>query len=233
MTDIASDPLVDAEITDSPARSRGPARSGGRAARHAARAAPLSDDMRPVRPGMSGGRLNVLTDAEVQRIHETALRALEEIGLADAPPSGVEVMTGAGAVLGRDGRLRFPRALVEDMLAKAARGITLSGRDPHHDLHLSGTRVHYGTAGAAVNMVDVDGRKYRDSTVQDLHDAARIVDRLDNLHFLQRPMVCRDIADNLEMDLNTIYACCSGTTNTWAPRSPNPPSCRRHSRCCT
>ena len=41
--------------------------------------------------------------------------------------------------------------------------------------------------------------------------AARIADTLDNIHFLQRPMVCRDIPDNLEMDLNTIYACCSGT----------------------
>jgi len=63
-----------------------------------------------------------------------------------------------------------------------------------------------------VSMVDVDGRNYRHTTVQDLHDAARIVDHLDNIHFLQRPMVCRDIADNREMDLNTIYATCSGTT---------------------
>ena len=149
------------------------------------------------------------------RIHHTALDALEQIGLADAPPSGVEILTKAGAILGDDGRIRFPRALVEDMLAKAARGITLHGRDPRHDLDLSGTRVHYGTAGAAVHLVDVHGREYRESTVQDLHDAARIADQLDNLHFFQRAMVCRDIADNLEMDLNTIYACCAGTKKTW------------------
>jgi trimethylamine--corrinoid protein Co-methyltransferase len=61
-------------------------------------------------------------------------------------------------------------------------------------------------------MVDVHGREYRDCTVQDLHDAARICDQLDNIHFVQRPMVCRDISDNREMDLNTIYAVCSGTT---------------------
>ena len=35
---------------------------------------------------------------------------------------------------------------------------------------------------------------------------------MDNIHFYQRPMVCRDIADNFEMDMNTIYACCAGTT---------------------
>jgi trimethylamine--corrinoid protein Co-methyltransferase len=187
-------------------------RAGGRAARRAARAAPLSQDLRPVRPGMVGGTYNPLSDADVTRIHEAALTALEEIGLADAPPSGVEIMVDAGAILGDDNRLRYPRTLVEDMLAKAARDITLFGRDPQHDMDISGTRVYYGTAGAAVHMVDVDTRIYRDSTVQDLHDAARIADRLDNVHFLQRPMVARDITDNREMDLNTIYACCSGTT---------------------
>ncbi len=189
-----------------------PRRSGGRDARRNARSHALPDAMRPVRPGLSGGQYKPLSDADVLRIHHTALDALEQIGLADAPPSGVEILTGAGAVLGDDGRIRFPRALVEDMLAKAARGITLYGRDPRHDLDLSGTRVHYGTAGAAVHLVDVHGREYRDSTVQDLHDAARIADQLENLHFFQRAMVCRDILDNREMDLNTIYACCAGTT---------------------
>ena len=104
-----------------------PRRLGGRAARRAQRAAPLQEELRPVRAGMSGTRLKVLSDAEVQRIHEAALQVLEEIGLADAPQSGIDVMVTAGAILGDDGRLRFPRALVEDMLAKAARNITLFG----------------------------------------------------------------------------------------------------------
>ena len=94
----------------------------------------------------------------------------------------------------------------------AARDITLCGRDPKHDLHLSGEKVHYGTAGAAVHIVDVEKREYRESTLQDLYDAARIVDCLDNVHFLQRPMVCRDVLDNYELDINTIYACTAGTS---------------------
>ena len=187
-------------------------RSGGRAARRATRAAPLAEHLRPVRAGLSGGTYKPLTEAGVQRIHQAALDALEQIGLADAPPSGVRHLTGAGAILGEDGRIRFPRALIEDTLANANRSVTLMGRDPRHDMELSGARVHFGTAGAAVHLVDVDGRNYRECTVQDLHDAARIADRLDNIHFVQRPMVCRDIPDNLEMDLNSIYACCAGTT---------------------
>ncbi|WP_372884327.1 trimethylamine methyltransferase family protein [Shimia sp.] len=187
-------------------------RSGGRTARRAARSAPLSAEMRPIRPGMEGGIFKPLSEAQMGRIHQAALEALATIGLADAPPSGVAHLRAAGALLGDDGRIRFPRAVVETALANACRDITLYSRDGQNDLSLSGARVHFGTAGAAVSMVDVQGRHYRDSTVQDLHDAARITDRLDNIHFLQRPMVCRDIADNREMDLNTIYAACSGTS---------------------
>jgi trimethylamine--corrinoid protein Co-methyltransferase len=187
-------------------------RAGGRSARRAARAAPLAEHLRPIRPGMSGGQYAPLTPNDLDRIHAAALEALETIGLADAPESGIAHMTGAGAILGADGRLRFPRALVEDAIASANRAITLHGRDPRHDLELSGTRVHYGTAGAAVHLVEPDGRNYRESTLQDLHDAARITDVLDNVHFLQRPMVARDVLDNLEMDLNTVYATSCGTT---------------------
>ncbi|MBS0122639.1 trimethylamine methyltransferase family protein [Thetidibacter halocola] len=186
-------------------------RSGGRAARLSARASVAEPAMRPIRPGLRGGQYRPLSDADVQRIHEAALRALFEIGLADAPESGIAAMTAAGAILGTDRRLRFPPAMVEDALARTRRDLVLFGRSPENDLDLSGTRVHFGTAGAAVHMVDVETDRYRESTVADLHDAARIADVLDNIHFVQRPMVCRDIPDNLEMDLNTIYACCTGT----------------------
>jgi trimethylamine--corrinoid protein Co-methyltransferase len=44
----------------------------------------------------------------IAQIHAAALEALEVIGLSQAPTSGVEVMTKAGAILGDDGRLCFP-----------------------------------------------------------------------------------------------------------------------------
>jgi trimethylamine---corrinoid protein Co-methyltransferase len=198
---------MDTQIAEKSSR-----RSGGRTARRAVRSAPLAAHLRPVRAGLTGGQYRPLTEANVQRIHEAALDALEQIGLANAPKSGVEILTGAGAERGDDGRIRFPRALVEDMLAIAARDITLFARDPAFDLELSGTKVHFGTAGAAVHIVDVEKREYRDSTARDLYDAARITQALDNVHFFQRAMVCRDIADNFEMDINTLYACCAGTT---------------------
>lgn len=194
------------------AKERSGRRAGGRSARVALRSEKLAEDLRPVHAGLVGGKYKPLTDANVERIHQAALDALETIGLSEAPETGVEILTNAGAILGDDGRIRFPRSLVEDMLAKAGRDITLFSRgEPKHDLHLSGSRVHYGTAGAAVHIVDVENNDYRESTLQDLYNSARIVDKLDNVHFFQRTMVARDIVDNYEMDLNTAYAACAGT----------------------
>ncbi len=184
---------------------------GGRAARVAERAAPLAEGLRPVRAGMPGGQYKPLTEAGMARIHQAALEALEVIGLSQAPKSGFDAMVAAGAIPGEDGRLRFPRALVEDMLALACRDLTLHARDPKHNLHLTGSNVHFGTAGAAVHIVDLERNEYRDSTAQDLYNAARLTDNLDNVHFFQRAMVCRDVLDNFEMDINTLYACLSGT----------------------
>ena len=187
-------------------------RGGGRAARVAARAAPLDASLRPVWPGIPGGQYSPLAEADVLRIHEAALDALEQIGMAKAPPSGVEILTRAGCVQGADGRIRMPRAVVSEMLSVAAMSVTLHGRDPRFDIELHGTRVHYGTAGAAVSIVDSATGDYRDSTTQDLYDAARIVQALDNVHFFQRPLVCRDASDNFALDFNTIYASIAGTT---------------------
>lgn len=187
-------------------------RRGAREARRAARAAPLPDNMRPVTPGMPAGRYQPLADADVLRIHRAALDVLEQIGVADAPPSTLEYLTKAGARPTPQGRLVFPRALVEDTVARAARHFVLYGQEPKHDLEPWGSRVYFGTAGAAVHIVDGATGAYRDSTTQDLYDIARVVDTLEHLHFYQRSVVCRDLANPMELDINTAYACVAGTT---------------------
>ena len=187
-------------------------RGGAREARRAARSAPLPESMRPVRPGMEGGRYQPLSDADVKKIHNAALDALETIGFADAPESGIELMTRAGAKLTDTGRLLFPRALVEDTIANAARHFVLHAQDPKYDMEPWGSKVYFGTAGAAVHMVNAKSGEYRDSTTQDLYDIARVVDTLEHLHFFQRSVVCRELTNPAEMDFNTCYASVAGTT---------------------
>jgi trimethylamine--corrinoid protein Co-methyltransferase len=166
----------------------------------------------PPAAGAVGSCYLPLSEGDIGRIHEAVLTVLETVGFADAIPSCIEALTGAGAVLGEDGRIRFPRSLVRDTISRAARNITLHGQDPRHDLHLDGSHVHFGTAGVAVNLVDAAQRIWRETRLQDIYDAARLVEGLDNIHFFQRPMVARDIADPLELDFNTLYACVAGTT---------------------
>ncbi|GJL80856.1 MAG: methyltransferase [marine bacterium B5-7] len=166
--------------------------------------------MRPGLPG--GGRYHPLTDTDVVRIHNAALDALENIGMANSIPSCIDLLTGAGARLADNGRILFPRSLVEDVIANSAHEITLYARNPEQHVHAGDNRVYFGTAGAAVHMVDAVSGMYRESTLKDLYDAGRIVDRLDNIHFFQRCMVARDVPDPREMDLNTCYASISATS---------------------
>lgn len=187
-------------------------RSGGRDARRAMRAAPLADDVRPIRAGMTGGNYKPLTTEDQERVHEAVLTVLETVGFADAVPSCIEACISVGAQYGKDGRLRFPRNLILATIANAARDFTLCGQDPRHDLHPGKSRVHFGTAGAAVHLVDVENREYRESRLKDIYDAARIVETLDNVHFFQRPMVARDMVDPADLDFNTLYAALTGTT---------------------
>jgi len=186
-------------------------RRGGRVARRELRAAPIPEHERAVRPGLEGGRYEPLTEGEIQRIHQAALDVLEQVGFADAIPSCIELVTAAGGRLSDQGRLLIPRGLVEDTLAIAARRFPLFGQDPRHDLEPWGTRVHFGTAGAAVHMVDAETGAYRESTLADLYDIARLVDAMDHIHFFQRSVIPRDMTEPRDLDINTCYVSVAGT----------------------
>jgi trimethylamine--corrinoid protein Co-methyltransferase len=160
---------------------------------------------------MPSGRFQPLTQSGLEQIHQTALRLLEEVGFGDATPSGIEYLTRTGCTLSPAGRVLFPRALVEDTIAKAGRRFLLHGQDPRNDLEPWDKRAYFGTAGAAVNMVDTQG-VYRESTIQDLFDIGRIVDAMEHIHFFQRAVVPRDLPDPFEMDFNTCYASVMSTT---------------------
>jgi trimethylamine--corrinoid protein Co-methyltransferase len=164
-----------------------------------------------VRPGMLGGQYKPLKDSDLPRIHEAACRLLETVGLGSAIPSCVEAMSAHGCWVNDKGRLCIPRTLVEDTVAKAARNFTLHARNPRFDMQPSGNHVYFGTAGAAVHIVEPQSREYRESLLVDLYDAARIVDNCEHIHFFQRPLTARDMITGHDLDINTLYACLAGT----------------------
>jgi trimethylamine--corrinoid protein Co-methyltransferase len=187
-------------------------RLGGREARKALRSAPLAEDIKPVHPGELGGAYKPLSEDGILEVEANIYRILSEVGFNEATPHCIEACTSVGAVLGDDGRLRFPREVIEATLEKADRNLTLYGQDPKHDLQISGSRVHFSTAGAAVMIADPVANTYRESESQDLYDMARIADTCENIHMFQRMCVLRDVKDNYEMDLNTTYCAVKGTS---------------------
>jgi len=184
-------------------------RSGGRQAKIALRKAALADDLKPVHAGETGGQYRPLKDGDIKAIDSTVFKILEEVGFAQATPHCIDVCTAVGAIYGKDERLRFPPAVIKETMDKCCRNLTLHGQDPKHDLQLTGQKVHFSTAGAAVMIAD---NEYRESTAQDLYDMARIVDQCEHIHMFQRTCVLRDITDNYAMDINTTYNSVLGTT---------------------
>ncbi len=167
--------------------------------------------MRPVTPGMIGGQYKPLTDAEADEIVGGAVLLLEALGMAAPIPKFVEVVTAAGGHMDDDGRLRFPEKLVRSAIDMAAKEVRYCGFTPEHDLQLSGTRVHFGTSGAAVSILDLETRHFRPSHVADLYDLARLADTLEHIHYFIRTVVPRDIEDIRAADINTAYAVMMGT----------------------
>ncbi|GAB5467402.1 MAG: trimethylamine methyltransferase family protein [Rhodospirillales bacterium] len=186
-------------------------RGGGRVARHAARA-PEAVQVNPCPPGQAGGRYRPLLEAEIQAIYRMALRLLAELGMGEVPPDLQEIALAKGARLNGEGRLCYPAALVEDIVAAAAKGFVFHGRDPSHDIELGGERVYYGTGGAAVQTLDLDSGLYRPSTLRDLYDFTRLIDSLTNVSWFTRCCIATDLPDLFELDVNTAYCLLRGTT---------------------
>ena len=158
-----------------------------------------------------GGGLDLLDENAISRLHNAALQILSETGLAEAPDSVIELAVEAGATLSEEGRLCLPPALVEEVLASLPNTLKLYGRRSGLDLQLGAGQVHVGTGGASPEVLDLETQCYRPSTLDDVAQAARIVDAMPHIHFFSRPMVARNIDDPVAMEVNTAFACLSCT----------------------
>lgn len=185
-------------------------RGRGRAARVEARLSG-ADATNPCPPGQIGGAYRPLSERDVADIYRTALRILDEIGMAEVPPVLRDKALEAGARVNDLGRLSYPKSLVEDIVAGAAKRFVFHGRDPMHDFEVGGDRVYFGTGGAAVQTLDPKTELYRPATLADLYDFARLVDTLANVSWFTRCCVATDVADNFALDVNTAYALIAGT----------------------
>ncbi|SLN56476.1 trimethylamine methyltransferase family protein [Pseudooctadecabacter jejudonensis] len=185
-----------------------PTRSG-RKARHAKAAAPPR--INPAAPGQIGGQYRPLTNAECKQIYDTALRLLSDLGMGEVPDRLRDDLVTAGATDKGD-RIVLPRTLVEDCIDRAPKTFPLYGRDLDRTIEVGGSRVYFGTGGAAVNTLDRDTGLYRPSTLADLHDFTRLQDALDNVAWFTRCCIAGDMDSEWALDVNTAYALMANTT---------------------
>ena len=197
-----------------------PARTADRSSRsRAARVAERRSIRRSeaVRPGLPGGVYKPLSDRDLERIGDTAFAILANIGLSAVTDEIRDYATAKGAYFNAHGRLCFPRALVEDLIANAAREIVYHGRDPDRTIRSGGNRVYFATSGEAVRFVEPATGKYRPSTLLDLYDFIRMGDFLEHIDFCGQQVVATDICEDARLHaINIAYAGAAATTKPFS-----------------
>ncbi len=163
--------------------------------------------------GLTGGIYKPLSHEQVELIHSEALRLLEEVGLAyeSGQDDVLDLVKHAGCRVDPAAmRIFFPRQLIEEMVAQAPGEVALYSRDGENDLHLGKDRVYAGTGGTTVQILDLDTGEVRQSVLKDIHNVARIVEKVKHIHFFQNCCVPNDVP--LEhYDFNIAFAAMLGT----------------------
>lgn len=95
--------------------------------------------------GTKGGLYQPLSSRDVARIYHAALDVLETTGLKDATETVRSAAIARGCKEDHEGRLRFPKPLVEDIISGAERDFTLHGQTPGNDIQVQDGHVHFAT----------------------------------------------------------------------------------------
>lgn len=156
--------------------------------------------------GNFAGRLSA--DA-IETLVAGAIHILETIGLGEVSPH-VHNRFSQGGAGDLDGRVTIPSKLVFETLEAMPKTVLLAGQVPTYDMHVGGQNVYLGTGGAAPLVQDLRCKTYREATLSDLYDAARIANECAHIDFFARSLVARDIADPMTLDRATAAAALMG-----------------------
>ncbi len=154
---------------------------GARAARRQGRGGGLKQlDWRalanPYRP------IEVLDEEQIEAIHETSLKILEEIGMDFLLPEAVEILAKAGAeVTPGSARVRFDRGLILEAIATVPSSITLHARNPERSLEMGGRALTFASVASTPNASDLDGGR-RPGNQKDYRNFLRLLQSFNIVH---------------------------------------------------
>ena len=124
--------------------------------------------------------LYVLDEAEIESIHQASLRILCETGVVLTEPRSRAILTGAGAKV-LDRQVLLPPELVEKCIAQAGRHPSVRGRSGMVKTLGDGS-LYFHNLGGAPNVFDPISGSRHPATIDDVRDATRLLDALENCH---------------------------------------------------
>ncbi len=137
--------------------------------------------------------LDILTPAEVKRIHDATLHIIENVGVRFKSKRALEIWEAHGANVDHDKMIvKAKPTLIEEALKKAPPVYPLAARDPAQDLMLDGNHVYVGTDGCGVEVIDIHSGQRRTSCLQDVKDIARVADAAEEVAFHWVPVSAQD-----------------------------------------
>jgi len=127
--------------------------------------------------------LEVLSKDELYMLHLASLEILEEVGVKIPSEEALKLYADAGAEVDYKRRVvKIPQHLVEECIKKSPHKVKLYGRDGSK-LSVGEDKVYFGTVGFATRIVDIKTGRYRSLNQDDLANATRVADALENIDF--------------------------------------------------
>ncbi|MGC9334750.1 MAG: trimethylamine methyltransferase family protein [Anaerolineae bacterium] len=123
--------------------------------------------------------LRVLTDAEVEAIHQATLRVLGEVGIILTQDEGRQRLAGAGATVDGD-RVLLPAELVERCVSQCPQQVTIRGRSGEA-MTLGDGSLHWHNLGGAASVYEPRTGQQRSATLADVRASTRLLDALDGV----------------------------------------------------
>ena len=163
-----------------------PAARGRRGGRGRARAGAANtiEQMPWQQPRIPFPPLGLLSEDQIEAIHNTSLEVLEEIGMDFLLPEARELLKKAGADVDPNSeRVRFDRGLIEDAIKTAPSQVTMHARNPARNLQLGGAWVAYGCVSSPPNASDLDGGR-RPGNTQDFQNLLKLSQFFNIIHFI-------------------------------------------------
>ena len=142
--------------------------------------------------------LSVVEPALVQRVVDEALAVLERVGVQVDDACAIERLDKLGLPVDpASGRLKLPRAAVEQALALAPSALTLHDRDGTPAAVLEGDNVHFVPASSALRVLDRRTQQAREASSDDFVEYVKFADSLKNISYLSTAFIPKDVPQEL------------------------------------